>query len=309
MYINDLNTYLKKKYGKKIYKLALDGGMTCPNRDGSIGRGGCIFCSTGGSGEFASDRRLGIWEQIECAKKRVSGKISEGGYIAYFQAYTNTYAKTDYLRDIFTEAVSHPDIDILSVATRPDCLEHDKIELLAELNQKKPVWVELGLQTSKKESIDFIRRGYENKVFENALKQLISNEIDVIVHIIIGLPGESREDILNTVNYINQFDIKGVKLQLLHVLRGTDLEQYYYAHPFHIYTMEEYADILFEAVEHLRKDIVIHRLTGDGPKSLLIEPQWSGNKRAVMNYIHREMQRRNIVQGAKAMIAGGLRCQ
>lgn len=309
MYINDLSTYLKATYGHKVYKLSLNGGMTCPNRDGKIATGGCIFCSGGGSGEFSADVKKSITGQIEEAKKLVRNKITDGTYIAYFQAYTNTYAPVSHLRSIFTEAVSHSDIEILSVATRPDCLEDEKIKLLAELSRIKPVWVELGLQTSKKQSVDFIRRGYENKVFENALKELISNGIDVIVHIIIGLPGESREDVLDTINYVNSFDIKGVKLQLLHVLRGTDLEQYYYDCPFHIYTMEEYADILFDAVEHLRKDIVIHRLTGDGPKNLLIEPQWSGNKRAVMNYIRREMQRRNIVQGAKAMVTGGLKCQ
>ena len=309
MYINDLSTYLKNTYGHKVYRLALNGGMTCPNRDGRVGTGGCIFCSAGGSGDFAQSAGESIAEQIRLAKELVKNKIHDGTYIAYFQAYTNTYAPVEYLRRIFTEAIEAPEIEILAVATRPDCLEEEKIQLLAELNRKKPVWVELGLQSAKEESAWLIRRGYENKVFENALKQLISRGIDVIVHIIIGIPGESREDILNTVKYINSFDIKGVKIQLLHVLRGTDLEQYYYKYPFHVYTMEEYTQILCDVIEHLRRDIVIHRLTGDGPKKLLIEPQWSGNKRAVMNYIHREMQMRNIEQGAKAMVTGGLLCQ
>lgn len=309
MYINDLNSYLKEKFGYKVYKLALNGGMSCPNRDGTKGMGGCIFCSQGGSGDFASDRNKSISEQIEEAKRLVGNKISDGRYIAYFQAYTNTYAPVSYLRKIFTEAISHPDIEILSVATRPDCLNKENIKLLAELNQMKPVWAELGLQTVNEESIRFIRRGYDNKVFENAVKELIYHGIEVIVHVIIGLPDEGRKELLNTIRYINGLGIQGVKLQLLHVLKGTDLEQYYYEHGFYIYSMEEYADILFEAVEHLQKEIVIHRLTGDGPKKLLIEPLWSGNKRMVMNYIRNEMHRRNIIQGAKAAGTGGLKCQ
>lgn len=299
MYINDLNSYLKQKFGHKIYKLALNGKMTCPNRDGTKGRKGCIFCSEGGSGEFAADKNKTIFEQIEEAKKRIHNKFSDGRYIAYFQAYTNTYAPVNYLRKIFTEAINHPDIEILSVATRPDCLNQETIKLLAELNRIKPVWIEMGLQTVNKESITFIRRGYENKVFENATESLISYGIDVIVHMIIGLPGERIQEILNTVQYINRFKIQGVKLQLLHVLKGTDLEQYYYEHGFHIYSMEEYTDILFEVIEHLRKEIVIHRFTGDGPKKLLIAPLWSANKRKVMNYIRNEMKRRELTQGTR----------
>lgn len=315
MYINDLNSYLKEKFGHKVYKLALNGRMTCPNRDGTNGNKGCIFCSQGGSGEFAADGSKSISDQIEEAKRLIHKKMSDGSYIAYFQAYTNTYAPVDYLREIFTEAINHPDIEVLSVATRPDCLNCENIELLAELNRIKPVWVELGLQTVNEESIKFIRRGYENKVFENAAKSLIFRGIDVIVHMIIGLPGEGEQEILNTVQYINRFAVQGVKLQLLHVLKGTDLEQYYYEHGFHVYSMEEYADILFEVIEHLRKEIVIHRLTGDGPKALLTAPMWSSNKRVVMNYIRNEMKRRKItqgakmIQGAKTAETGGLRCQ
>lgn len=309
MYINDLNTYLKNTYGHKVYKLSLNGGMTCPNRDGTIGTGGCIFCSEGGSGDFATSCELGITEQIEQAKELVRRKITEGSYIAYFQAYTNTYAPVEYLRKIFTEAIMHPDVEILSIATRPDCISEEILELLKELNQIKPVWIELGLQTANEGSARFIRRGYENKIFENVVKQLISCGIGVIVHIIIGIPGESEEDLLNTIAYINQFAIQGVKLQLLHVLRGTDLARIYEERPFRIYSMEEYADILCLILEHLRSDIVIHRLTGDGPKKLLIEPKWSGNKRVVMNYIHNEIRKREIMQGAKATGTGGLTCQ
>lgn len=309
MYINDLNTYLKTTYGHKVYKLSLNGGMTCPNRDGTLGSRGCIFCSEGGSGDFAASGSLGITQQIEEAKKLVSRKITDGSYIAYFQAYTNTYAPVEYLRKIFTEAIMHPEVEILSIATRPDCIGEDVLELLRELNQLKPVWVELGLQTANEDSARFIRRGYENKIFENVVKQLISCGIGVIVHIIIGIPGETVEDLLDTIAYINQFAIQGVKLQLLHVLRGTDLAKVYEAQPFHILSLEEYADILCLILEELRSDIVIHRLTGDGPKKLLIEPEWSGNKRAVMNYIHNEIRRRNITQGAKTMGTGGLTCQ
>lgn len=309
MYINDLSTYLKKTYGHKVYKLSLNGGMSCPNRDGSLGTRGCIFCSGGGSGEFAGNAGDSITEQIEKGKKLVAKKISDGGYIAYFQAYTNTYAPVSYLKAIFTEAIRHPDIEILSVATRPDCLDEEKIKLLSELKNVKPVWVELGLQTANETTAKFIRRGYENKVFQNIVKMLISYGIDVIVHIIIGLPGEDKEDFMETIKYVNNFNIQGVKLQLLHVLKGTDLEQYYYCNSFKIYSLEEYTDIIAEAVEHLREDIVIHRLTGDGPKKILIEPQWSGNKRMVMNYINNEMRKRNVIQGTKAMGTGGLKCQ
>ncbi len=309
MYINDLNTYLKTTYGHKVYKLSLNGGMTCPNRDGTLGTGGCIFCSAGGSGDFASSSALAINEQIEQAKAMVRNKMSDGTYIAYFQAYTNTYGPVEYLRKIFTEAITHSDVEILSIATRPDCIHEETLELLKELNQIKPVWVELGLQTANEESAMFIRRGYENKIFENIVKQLISCGIGVIVHIIIGIPGESVEDLLDTVAYINRFPIQGVKLQLLHVLQGTDLAEMYKAEPFHVYSLEEYADILCLILEHLRKDIIIHRLTGDGPKSLLIEPKWSGNKKVVMNYIHNQIRKRDITQGAKTIGTGGIKCQ
>jgi hypothetical protein len=309
MYINDLNTYLKTTYGHKLYKLSLNAGMTCPNRDGTKGDRGCIFCSQGGSGEFAASADFSITSQITQAKEKVKNKIKTGGYIAYFQAYTNTYAPVSHLREIFTEALNHPDIEILSVATRPDCLEEDKLDLLEELARQKPVWVELGLQTSNETSAEWIRRGYENKVFENAVKQLISRGIDVIVHMIIGIPGETESDIIETVRYINRFPIQGVKLQMLHVLSGTDLAQYYQENPFPIYTLEEYTDILFHVIEYLRRDIVIHRFTGDGPKKLLLEPQWSGNKRMVMNYIHKKMQEKNLTQGAKTMVTGGFICQ
>ncbi len=278
-----LNTYLKETYGEKLYKIALNGGMTCPNRDGTVGNRGCIFCSEGGSGEFASDPALSITEQIEQAKKRVARKQTGTGYIAYFQPYTNTYAPISYLRGIFTEAMNHPDIRILSIATRPDCLGEDVLDLLGELNQKKPVWVELGLQTIHEKTARFIRRGYELPVFETAVKNLRQRNIDVIVHTIIGLPGEDEQMLLETMDYLSSQDIQGIKLQLLQILKGTDLAAYYEAHPFHIPTLEEYCGLVSDCLDHLRPDIVIHRLTGDPPKSLLIEPKWAADKKTVLN--------------------------
>jgi radical SAM protein (TIGR01212 family) len=292
-----LDYYLKHTYGEKLYKIALDGGMTCPNRDGSIDHRGCIFCSAGGSGDFASDRRLSITEQIETGKSTVSAKHKGNGYIAYFQAYTNTYAPVEYLRNIFTEAITHPDIRILSIATRPDCLGEEVLTLLKELNQIKPVWVELGLQTMHEKSAQFIRRGYELSIFEDALHRLRNAGIEVIVHTILGLPGESREDIYQTIDYLNTKDIQGIKLQLLHILKETDLALYYESNPFWVPSLEEYLELLGECIQRLRPDIVIHRITGDGPKSLLIAPLWTGNKRLVLNSIQSYLKSQDIWQG------------
>ncbi len=278
-----LNAYLKETYGEKLYKISLNGGMTCPNRDGTKGTGGCIFCSEGGSGEFASDPALSITEQIEQGKNQVARKHTGTGYIAYFQPYTNTYAPVSYLRKIFTEAIEHPDIRILSIATRPDCLGEDALDLLEELNQIKPVWVELGLQTIHETTARFLRRGYELPVFEEAVRNLRARGIDVIVHTIIGLPGEDKTMLLETMDYLSGQDIQGVKLQVLQILKGTDLADYYKAHPFHIPTLDEYYDLLSACLDHLRPDIVIHRITGDPPKSLLIEPKWAADKKTVLN--------------------------
>lgn len=292
-----LDYYIKQTYGEKLYKISLDGGMTCPNRDGTLDRRGCIFCSTGGSGDFASNRRLSITEQIEQGKSQVAKKHSGVSYIAYFQAYTNTYAPVSYLREVFTEAIHHPDIKILDIATRPDCLGSDIIELLDELNQIKPVWVELGLQTIHPKTAHFIRRGYELPVFEQAVQKLRAIHIPVIVHMILGLPGESTKDILDTVHYLNAQDIQGVKLQLLHILKDTDLADYYNEHPFSLLDMEEYFSLIGQCLCHLRPDIVIHRLTGDGPKSLLIAPLWTGNKRQVLNNMQAYLKTHDIWQG------------
>ncbi len=292
-----LNDYIKQTFGEKLYKLALNGGMSCPNRDGTLGTGGCIFCSAGGSGDFAADRKLSIHEQIKNAKQLVSQKHTGSSYIAYFQAYTNTYAPVSYLERIFTEAIQEPDIKVLSIATRPDCLPEETLDLLGRLNRIKPVWVELGLQTIHKSSSDFIRRGYELDVFEKAVYDLKKRGISVIVHTILYLPNETRDMMLETISYLNELPIDGIKLQLLHVLKGTDLADYYKSNPFHLPDLEEYLETLGCMISHLRPDIVVHRITGDGPKSLLIAPLWTGNKRHVLNSIQKYFKTSDIRQG------------
>lgn len=288
---------LKERFSCKIYKTALNGGMTCPNRDGTLGERGCIFCSQGGSGDFAGDRRDSITEQINKQAEKLAQKRNASAFIAYFQAYTNTYAPVDYLRKIYTEAINHPQVAAVSIGTRPDCLGPDVLALLEELNQIKPVWIELGLQTIHERTAAYIRRGYPLSCFEEAVKALRQRDLDVIVHTILGLPGESRQDILETMEYLNRRDIQGIKLQLLHVLKGTDLAQDYLEGKFSVYTMEEYLDILIDCLEHLSPDIVIHRLTGDGPKDLLMAPLWSSKKRTVLNTLHHECKIRHAYQG------------
>lgn len=292
-----LNDALRQHFGEKLYKLTLNIGCTCPNRDGRLDTRGCIFCSAGGSGEFASSPGLSVTEQIEDAKKRLSGKRPVQKYIAYFQAYTNTYGPIGHLRQSFREALLHPEIALLSIATRPDCLGPEVLELLEELNRQKPVWVELGLQTSREETAAFIRRGYPLSCFEQAMENLKVRHLETVVHVILGLPGESREDMLETVRYVNAAGADGIKLQLLHVLKGTDLADIYRQTGFHISSLEEYTDLIISCLEICRPDLVIHRLTGDGPKDLLIAPIWSTSKRHVLNTIHREMRNRNTWQG------------
>lgn len=299
-----LDYYLKDTFGEKVYKVSLQGGMTCPNRDGKIDTRGCIFCSAGGSGDFAAPMCASVTEQIDSAiegirkAKRVGNK-----FIAYFQAYTNTYASVDYLRNLFTEAIQHPEIVALSIGTRPDCLQEDVLALLEELNHIKPVWVELGLQTIHERTAAFIRRGYSLSVFEDAVRRLTRAKIQVIVHVIVGLPFESREELMQTIQYLGgfspakkgQLQVNGIKLQLLHVLKGTDLERY--LPYFHVLSLEEYTDIVIECMERLPQDVVIHRITGDGPRKLLLAPMWSASKKTVMNRIHREMKKRDSWQG------------
>ena len=269
---HSLDYMLRERFGEKVYKVTLNGGMSCPNRDGKLGTRGCIFCSAGGSGDFAADSSLSITEQIDRQISILSAKRPIRKYIAYFQAFTNTYAPVEYLEKIFTEALSHPGIVALSIGTRPDCLGKDVVTLLSRLNRQKPVWVELGLQTIHEKTAAYIRRGYPLSCFEDAVKRLRSEDIEVIVHTILGLPGESTQDILNTMEYLNHQDIQGIKLQLLHVLRGTDLASDYEKGLFCTYERDEYISLVISCLEHLRPDMVIHRITGDGSKDLLISP-------------------------------------
>ena len=292
-----LDYYLKETYGEKLYKIALNGGMTCPNRDGTIGTRGCIFCSAGGSGDFAGDKTCSIKDQLESGKSFIRKKHSGTSYIAYFQAYTNTYAPVSYLERIYTEAISNDDVQILSIATRPDCLSPEVLSLLDKLNRQKPIWVELGLQTMHQPSAEFIRRGYALDIFEKAVYDLKKIGIHVIVHTILCLPNETTEMMLQTISYLNALPIDGIKLQLLHVLKGTDLSTVYETEPFYLPTLGEYATLLGTCISHLRPDIVIHRLTGDGPKKLLIAPLWTGNKRLVLNYIQQYFKDADIWQG------------
>ena len=281
-----MNDYCREKFGKKLYKLSLDGGFTCPNRDGTKGTGGCIFCSGKGSGDFAesgSDINL----QIENAKKRVSHKNKNGGYIAYFQSFTSTYAPIEKQRELFGAAINHPDIDVLSVATRPDCLSDETVELLGELNKIKPVWVELGLQTTKAQSIAYIRRCYENRDFETSAARLHEKGIYVITHIILGLPDENINDMKNTLLFALENKTDGVKLQLLHILKGTDLYDEYLRGRVKPLEKEEYVEILRELIPLIPENVAVHRLTGDGDKKILAAPMWSADKKDVLNSINR----------------------
>lgn len=292
-----LSDYLKEKYNTKVYKLSLTSGCTCPNRDGSISYGGCIFCSEGGSGDFAA-KNADLVTQIAEAKERVDGKISSKippsgrKYIAYFQSFTNTYGDYNYLTKLFSQVLDYPEIVGLSIGTRPDCLSDKMIDFLANLNKEKEIWVELGLQTIHEDTATLINRGYKLDVFENTYRRLTNAGLKVVVHIILGLPDETDEDILETVKYLSALTptLFGIKLQLLHVLKGTKLADMYVANPFRIYELDEYCEIVGKCLKLLPKDTVIHRLTGDGPKKLLIAPLWSGNKKLVMNTMRKYLQ-------------------
>ena len=284
----NVSDFCKREYGEKLYKISFDAGFTCPNRDGRVGSRGCIFCSKGGSGDFAvriNDNPEELDEQIALAKKKVAAKYKGDKFIAYFQAFSNTYADADTLKNIYMPIVNREDIAVLSIATRPDCLNDDIYKLLGELNQIKPVWVELGLQTTKKESVKYIRRGYENKVYDRAVKRLNEMGIHTVTHVILYLPGESKEDMFDTVSHCVKSGTKGIKLSLLHILKNTDLATEYLKNPekFTIPTLEEYCQTVKECVELCPSDMVFHRLTGDAPKRLLIEPKWSADKKNVMN--------------------------
>ena len=300
---HSLDYSLQEKKKKKIYKISLNARMTCPNRDNTLDFRGCIFCSQGGSGDFAGSPSLSIYQQIEEGKKYFldSPKNTGKKFIAYFQAFTNTYAPVSYLREVYTEALSHPDIVALSIATRPDCLEKEKLDLLEEMQRKKPIFIELGLQTIHEETARFIRRGYDLLCFEEALKACQSRKIPIVVHTIFGLPFETEKMMMDTISYLAKKDIQGIKLQLLQVLNNTDLALIYKENPFKTLTLLEYVDYVVKAVEILPETMVIHRLTGDPPKDLLIAPLWCLKKRVVLNTIHKEFQQRNTWQGKKYM--------
>jgi hypothetical protein len=292
--LKTLTEYCVEQFGGKAYKLSLDGGMTCPNRDGTLDTRGCIFCSAGGSGDFAAPASADIRAQLEEAKKRVVSKYHGGKFIAYFQSYTNTYGPVERLRQLFTAAMEVEDVVCLSVATRPDCLPEKVLNLLGQLNQKKPVWVELGLQTIHPETAEYIRRGYPLEDYDRAVQELNRRGIHVITHVILGLPGESREEMLETVRYVCASGSGGIKLQLLHVLEGTDLAEEYRRGNVPVLSLDEYAQLVADCVAELPPNMVVHRLTGDGPKRILIAPQWSGDKKRVLNRVNRELEFRGL---------------
>lgn len=297
MWYHTLNEALRSQFGGKVYKLALDGGMGCPNRDGTCGTRGCIFCSEQGSGDFAAPHCADLAAQLSRAKARVARKAPDARYIAYFQSFTNTYAPTAYLEALFSAAMAPPEIVALSVATRPDCLPPETVALLARLNRRKPVWVELGLQTVFDETARHIRRGYALPVFEDAVARLKAAGLTVIVHQILGLPGETTAQMRQTTAYIAHAGVGGIKLQLLHVLEGTDLAADWRAGRVPVLTLEKYIQLLCDCVRLLLPEMVIHRLTGDGPKRLLLAPQWSGDKKRVLNAIRQEFIRQDVRQG------------
>ena len=297
-----LNNYLKHKYHKKVFKISLNGNFSCPNRDGKLSTNGCIFCSEKGSGDFAGEKNHSLKDQFFEIKEKMSSKWNDGYYIAYFQANTNTYAPIDELKSKYEQIITpngpiDPNIKILSIATRPDCLSDDIIEYLFELNKKIKVIIELGLQTIHQSSIHLINRGYNNNIFEESLKKLQAKNIEVVVHIINGLPYETKEMMIETVKYLNNLNINGIKIHMLHIMKNTPLETFYQNNPFHVLTLEEYVDIVTTQLRYLNQNIVIHRITGDAPKELLIEPLWTLKKFVVINEIDKLMRKEKIYQG------------
>ncbi len=292
-----LNQYVRETFGCKAYKIALSGGFTCPNRDGTLGVGGCIFCSEGGSGEFAESGALSVSQQIELAKRRVGEKTRSGKYIAYFQSFTTTYMPLPRLEALLTEAIENESVAAVSVGTRPDCLPENVLSLLGRLSLRKPIWVELGLQTVSERTAEYIRRGYPLAVYDDAARRLRLLGIHTVAHVILGLPGETEDDMLETVRHVGE-TADGVKLQLLHVLRGTDLARDYAAGAFDTLTKDEYIGIVCRCIENLPEDTVIHRLTGDGDKRLLTAPLWSADKKRVLNDLNKALRERNVIQGA-----------
>ena len=289
--------FLKEYFGEKIYKICINAGLTCPNRDGSLGVGGCIFCSQGGSGEFAQSHLQSVAKQIEEGRKQTEKKYHGSSYIAYFQAFTNTYTSPSHLEEMIGAAMDSDRIAAVILATRPDCLPEDILDVLSKAAQRKPLFIEMGLQTCHDTTADFLNRAYPTSVFDHAVMELYKRGIRVSAHVIAGLPTETAAMQFETVDHLNRLPISGIKISMLNVLAGSRLADYYRENPFHLYSMEEYVDILIGYLERLREDIVIERLTGDGPKSILIAPKWIGHKRLVLNTIQKEMKKRNTWQG------------
>ena len=296
-----LDSYCKNTFHHKCYKIALNARMSCPNRDGTLGTRGCIFCSKGGSGDFAVDMAgKSMPEQLTEGMAKFGSKATGQDLIAYFQAYTNTYAPLPYLEEVYRSALDHPDVCGISIATRPDCLGIEVLDLLAKLRDEYPdkfLWIELGLQTIHEDTARYIRRGYPLSCFEQACADLKALQIPFIVHMILGLPGETNIQLLQTMDYLNRIQPFGIKLQLLHVLKDTDLADDYLAGKFEVLTFDAYIDLVISCLAHLSPDIVIHRVTGDGPKNLLIAPTWSTDKRSVLNELHHRMKKQDIRQG------------
>lgn len=292
-----LNYELRKTFGTKVIKLSLDGGFTCPNRDGTIGNRGCIFCGEEGSGEFTSSRKLSIKDQIESQKRFLSKKWPEGKYISFFKNFTNTYSTVKDLNKKYSEAISQNGVVGLAIATRPDCLSEEVLKLLEEFNKKTFLWVELGLQTIHGETAKFIRRGYELDCYEKAIIELNKRNIKVVTHLIFGLPNETNKDMLDSVKYISSTNTWGIKFHNLYIQEGTDLYNYYIKNPFHILSIDEYISLVVDSIELLPQNMVVHRLTGDGKKELLVEPRWTLNKLKVLSSIDKELKQRNTYQG------------
>ena len=292
-----LNYFLREKFGEKVFKISLDAGFSCPNRDGTISKGGCVFCSERGSGDFAGDRNFSISTQFKDIKEMMSKKWKEGKYIAYFQAYTNTYESVEVLRDKYEEALREEGVVALAIATRPDCLGEDVLGLLEEMNKKVYTWVELGLQTVSDNTAKLINRGYTLDTFERALNDLRSRGIDVVVHTIFGLPGETKEDMLNTISYVAKKDIQGIKFHLLHLMKDTPLVKFYESGKLDFLEQEEYIDLICTSISMLPQNMVVHRLTGDAPRALLIGPMWSLKKWEVLNAIDKKFEDENLFQG------------
>ena len=292
-----LDYEMRNTFGEKLYRITLNAGLTCPNRDGTLGVGGCIFCSPKGSGDFAGDKLLSISEQLARGKLSLTNKRDVQSYIAYFQAFTNTYGELEVLEKLYLEAMRDEQVKILAIATRPDCLDDNILALLDRMAKIKPLWIELGLQTIHETTANYIRRGYSLPIFEEKVKALQSIGIPVIVHVILCLPGETTEMMLETIDYLNRLKVQGIKLSLLHILEGTDLAQEYKRNPFWLPTMEEYFEILGKCIGRLDPNITIHRLTGDGPKDLLIAPLWTSAKRTVLNRLHHYLRENELWQG------------